>query len=149
MSPAGQRTILILNGPNLNLFGTREPAIYGTTSFAEIERMCRTKATELSLDCDWRQSNHEGVLIDWIQEVTNAANGIVINPGAYGHTSIALHDALKGAGMPIVEVHMSNIYKREEFRHRSLVSPVADGVICGLGPHGYVLAVEAVARLIG
>ncbi len=149
MSLSRQKTILVLNGPNLNLFGTREPEIYGTTSFAKIEAMCRARAEELGFLLDWRHSNHEGALIDWIQESNGTAQGIVINPAAYGHTSIALYDALKAVGLPLVEVHMSNIYKREEFRHRSFVSPVADGVICGLGPHGYVAAVEAVARLIG
>ena len=103
----------------------------------------------LVLPLDWRQSNHEGALIDWIQEMAGKVQGIVINPGALAHTSIALHDALKGTGLPVVEVHMSNIYKREEFRHRSYISPVVNGVICGLGPDGYVAAVEAVVKLIG
>ena len=149
MTPAAQKTILVLNGPNLNLFGTREPEIYGTTSFAEIEAMCRVKATALGLALDWRHSNHEGTLIDWIQQAVGQVAGIVINPAAYAHTSVALPDALKAAKLPVVEIHMSNIYKREEFRHHSYVSAVADGVICGLGPHGYVLAIEAVAKLIG
>ena len=143
------KTILALNGPNLNLFGTREPEIYGTISFAEIEAITRDKASALGFALDWRQSNHEGALIDWIQAAPPGAQGLVINPGALAHTSVALHDALKSIGMPVVEVHMSNIYKREEFRHRSFVSPVATGVICGLGPQGYVAAVEAVAKFIG
>ena len=142
------KTVLVLNGPNLNLFGTREPEIYGTTSFAEIEAMCRAKADELGVTLDWQQTNHEGVLIDAIQAAAKTAHGIVINPGALAHTSVALHDALKGHSLPVVEVHMSNIYKREEFRHRSYISPVVNGVICGLGPHGYVAAVEAVARAL-
>jgi 3-dehydroquinate dehydratase-2 len=143
------KTILVLNGPNLNLFGTREPEIYGTTSFAEIEALCRAKATALGFALDWRQTNHEGDLIDWIQAAAGTAQGIVINPGALSHTSVALHDAFKATDLPVVEVHMSNIYKREEFRHRSYVSPAVTGVICGLGPQGYVNAVEAVARSIG
>ncbi len=148
MSPGGRNTILIVNGPNLNLSGTREPEVYGATTLAEIEALCRARADGLGFALDFRQSNHEGVLIDWIQQAAGTAHAIVINPAAYGHTSIALHDALKAARLPVIEVHMSNIYKREEFRHHSFVSKVADGVICGLGPQGYVLAVEAAAQLI-
>ena len=145
------QTILVINGPNLNLFGTREPDIYGTTSYEQIGRDCEAKAESLGVRLDFRQSNHEGVLIDWIQEAgrVDGADAIVINAAAYTHTSIAIADALKAVRKPVVEVHMSNIYKRESFRHRSYVSPVATGIICGLGPLGYVLAVEAAARLLG
>jgi 3-dehydroquinate dehydratase-2 len=145
----GQKKILVLNGPNLNLLGMREPAVYGTVTLGDIEADCMAVAEELGLALDFRQTNHEGQLIDWIQDAIGEAHGIVINAAAYSHTSIAIHDALKAANLPVVEVHLSNIYKREEFRHRSLVSPVADGVICGLGSDGYGLAIQAMAKLIG
>jgi 3-dehydroquinate dehydratase-2 len=135
--------VLVLNGPNLNLLGRREPGIYGGKSLGEIEADCRAAGSRLGLAVECRQSNHEGVLVDWIQEAPAA--GVVLNPGAYGHTSIALHDAIRAAGVPVVEVHLSNIYQREAFRHHSMISPVAAGVICGLGPLGYVLALEALA----
>ena len=135
--------VLVLNGPNLNLLGKREPTIYGGKSLAEIEADCLAAGERLSLAVDFRQSNHEGVLVDWIQAAP--AGGVVLNPGAYGHTSIALHDAIRAAGVPVIEVHLSNIYQREPFRHHSTISPVAVGVICGLGPLGYLLALEALA----
>jgi 3-dehydroquinate dehydratase II len=141
---AGMATpVLVLNGPNLNLLGKREPAIYGGKSLAEIEVDCLAAGKRLGLAVDFRQSNHEGILVDWIQEAPAA--GVVLNPGAYGHTSIALHDAIRAAGVPVIEVHLSNIYQREPFRHHSTISPVAIGVICGLGPLGYLLALEALA----
>jgi 3-dehydroquinate dehydratase-2 len=140
------RTILILNGPNLNLLGRREPAIYGRQTLAEIEADCRQRAAALDLAIDFRQSNHEGELIDWIHEAQGKAVGIVINPGAFTHTSIAIHDALKAFAGPIIEVHLSNIHQREAFRHLSYVSLVARGVICGLGAQGYALAIEAMAH---
>jgi 3-dehydroquinate dehydratase-2 len=141
-------TVFILNGPNLNLLGTREPDVYGARTLKDIEADCRAAATRLGLAVEFRQSNHEGALVDWIQEAGRTAKGLVINPGAYTHTSVALHDAIKGARIPTVEVHLSNIFARETFRHHSYVSPVASGVICGLGPIGYVLALEALAKLV-
>jgi 3-dehydroquinate dehydratase-2 len=141
-------TVFILNGPNLNLLGTREPDVYGARTLKDIEADCRAAATRLGLGVEFRQSNHEGALVDWIQEAGRTAKGLVINPGAYTHTSVALHDAIKGARIPTVEVHLSNIFARETFRHHSYVSPVASGVICGLGPIGYVLALEALAKLV-
>jgi 3-dehydroquinate dehydratase-2 len=140
--------VFILNGPNLNLLGAREPGIYGSTTLGEIEAECRKAAAGHGLEVDFRQSNQEGELVDWIQEAAGRARGIVINPGAYSHTSIALHDALRGAAIPTIEVHLSNIFARERFRRHSYVSPVASGVICGLGPTGYVLALDALARLV-
>lgn len=137
------KPIFVLNGPNLNLLGTREPEIYGTTTLADIEAMCAERATALGLAIDFRQSNSEGELVTWIQEARNAASAIIINAAAYTHTSIALADALSAADLPTIEVHLSNIYKREAFRHISYISPVALGLICGLGATGYVLALEA------
>jgi 3-dehydroquinate dehydratase-2 len=144
-----QKKILVLIGPNLNLLGMREPEIYGTQTLGDIEAECMAAADQLGLGLEFRQSNHEGQLIDWIQDAIGTAHGIIINAAAYSHTSVAIHDALKMVSMPIIEVHQSNIYKRENFRHRSLVSPVADGVICGLGSDGYTLAIAAIAKLIG
>ena len=145
---AGQPTILILNGPNLNLLGVREPQTYGRETLADIEEGCLERAAQLGLIVEFRQSNHEGQLIDWIQEARETADGIILNAGALTHTSIAIHDALIAAELPVLEVHLSNIYRRESFRHHSYVSPVAKGVIAGLGPHGYELALEAMARLL-
>jgi 3-dehydroquinate dehydratase-2 len=141
-------TILVLNGPNLNLLGLREPEIYGHETLADIEEACLERAEELAVSVEFRQTNHEGQLVDWIHEARQSADGIVINAGAYSHTSIAILDALTAAGLPVVEVHMSNIYRRESFRHVSYVSRVAQGVICGLGGHGYELALTAMARLL-
>jgi 3-dehydroquinate dehydratase-2 len=140
--------VFVLNGPNLNMLGSREPGIYGGKSLEDIERDCRDEGTELGLSIDFRQTNQEGVLVDWIQEATRSAKGIVINPGAYTHTSVALHDAIRAAGLPVVEVHLSNIFAREPFRHHSYVSPVAAGIICGLGPDGYRLALRALKPLV-
>ncbi|MEU9703619.1 type II 3-dehydroquinate dehydratase [Streptomyces sp. NPDC047981] len=140
--------VLVLNGPNLNLLGLREPAIYGTDTLDTIERLCHATGDPLGLRVDFRQSNHEGVLIDAVQEARTAHRGIVINPAGYSHTSVALRDALAAVGLPVVEVHLSNIHKREEFRHHSYVSGVADTVICGAGAHGYALALTHLARLI-
>jgi 3-dehydroquinate dehydratase-2 len=140
--------ILVLNGPNLNMLGVREPAIYGRETLADVERICRSRAAALSLSADCRQSNHEGQLVDWIQQARETHAGIILNAGAYSHTSIALPDALASADLPVIEVHISNIYRRESFRHHSYVSAVARGVICGLGVHGYELALEAMARLL-
>ncbi len=140
--------VLILNGPNLNLLGKREPEIYGYETLKDVEDLCKKTALSQNVEIDFRQSNHEGTLIDWIQEARDTFDGIVINPAAYTHTSVAIHDALQAAETPVVEVHLSNIHKREEFRHTSYVSKSADGVICGLGTHGYQLGLEAVCRLI-
>jgi 3-dehydroquinate dehydratase II len=140
--------VFILNGPNLNMLGTREPGIYGGKSLAEIESDCEKAAENLGLAVDFRQTNQEGVLVDWIQEASRDAKAIVINPGAYTHTSVALQDAIRASGLPVIEVHLSNIFAREPFRHHSYVSPVAAGVICGLGPAGYVLALEALKPML-
>ena len=141
-------TILILNGPNLNLLGVREPQIYGADTLADIEEACLERAAALGLEIEFRQSNHEGQLVDWIQEARENAHGIVINPGGYTHTSVAILDALRAAEVPVIEVHISNIHRREPFRHRSYVSQAATGIIAGFGAHGYVLALEAMARLL-
>jgi 3-dehydroquinate dehydratase II len=141
-------TILILNGPNLNLLGLREPEIYGTDTLADIEESCLERAAELEIKVDFRQTNHEGELVAWIQEARDNAAGIVINAAALSHTSIAILDALKFAGLPVIEVHLTNIFRREPFRHVSYVSMAANGVICGLGPQGYVLALDALWRLL-
>ncbi len=142
------QTVFVLNGPNLNLLGLREPGVYGTTTLADIEASVRAAGEKVGLTVDFRQTNHEGVLVDWIHEAREKAAGIVINPGAYTHTSIALHDAIKAVGLPVIEVHISNIFARESFRHHSYVSPVATGILCGLGPDGYVSGVEALARIL-
>lgn len=136
-------SLLVLNGPNLNLLGTRQPEIYGSTTLADIEALCRAAGERLSLGIDFRQSNHEGVLIDWIHEARGTHAGIVINAGAYTHTSVALMDAIASVELPVAEVHLSNIHRREEFRHLSYISKVALGMICGFGAQGYVLAIEA------
>ena len=140
--------ILVLNGPNLNLLGVREPKTYGSETLADIEEACLERAAGLDLALDFRQSNHEGQLIDWIQEARESADGIIINAGAYTHTSIAILDALRACELPIIEVHLSNIFRREAFRHHSYVSLAARGGIFGLGPQGYELALEALASVI-
>lgn len=140
--------VLILDGPNLNLLGQREPAIYGRETLADVEAQARALSTELGLELTFKQSNAEHQLIDWIHAARDTAAGVIINPGAYTHTSIAIHDALKALDCPIVEVHISNIHKREDFRHHSYVSRVADGVIAGLGVHGYLLALRHIAHLL-
>lgn len=141
-------TILVLNGPNLNLLGVREPETYGRETLADIEEACLERAAALDLAVDFRQSNHEGQLIDWIQEARESADGIIINAGGYTHSSIAILDALRAAELPVVEVHLSNIFAREPYRHRSFISAVARGVICGFGAQSYVLALDAIAYLI-
>jgi 3-dehydroquinate dehydratase-2 len=140
--------IFVLNGPNLNLLGKREPEIYGTATLDDLKRSVEAKAKALGLSIDFRQSNHEGVLVDWIQEAREKASGLMINPGAYTHTSIAIHDSLKALACPTIEVHLSNIHAREAFRRHSYVSPAATGVICGLGAHGYLAALDALKGLL-
>ena len=142
-------TVFVLNGPNLNMLGRREPSIYGGQTLEEIGADCVAEGKRLGFSVEFRQTNHEGVLVDWIQEAATAAVGIVMNPGAYTHTSVAIHDAIRAAGRPVIEVHLSNIFTREPFRHHSYVSPVAAGVICGLGPKGYLLGLDALKTLIG
>lgn len=142
------KPILILNGPNLNLLGQRQPEIYGRETLADVETACRALAATLGVALDFRQSNHEGVLVDWIQEARAAHASIVINPGAYSHTSVAILDALNAFDGPVIEVHISNIHKREAFRHHSFVSARADGVIAGCGTEGYLLALRRLASLL-
>jgi 3-dehydroquinate dehydratase-2 len=139
-------SILILNGPNLNLLGIREPDIYGNETLGNIETRCRLRAKELGLEVDFRQSNSESELVDWIQQASGTHAGIAINAGAYTHTSVAILDALLAVELPIIEVHLSNIFQREEFRQHSYISKTAVGVICGFGGLGYLFAVEALAR---
>ena len=137
--------ILILNGPNLNLLGTREPATYGSETLSDVEAACERLGAELGFEVSTFQSNHEGALVDKIQEAGREGTGVVFNPGAYSHTSIALRDAISGSGALVVEVHISNIHARERFRHHSHITPVAKGMICGLGTEGYLLAIRALA----
>jgi 3-dehydroquinate dehydratase-2 len=139
----------VLNGPNLNLLGVREPEIYGRDTLADVEALCVRAAAEHGRTVDFRQSNHEGVLIDWIQQAREEHAGVVINPAGYSHTSVALHDALAALdGKPVLEVHISNIHRREAYRHHSFVSSVADGVIAGCGVQGYAFAVARVCALL-
>jgi 3-dehydroquinate dehydratase-2 len=142
------KPIYVLNGPNLNMLGLREPAVYGRESLADVEKRAQGRAKTLGLTIDFRQSNKEGELVDWIQEARDKAQGIIINAGAYSHTSIAILDALQAAELPAIEVHLSNIFRREPYRQHSYVSQAAKGVICGLGPKGYELALEAMADVL-
>jgi len=140
--------VAVLNGPNLNMLGSREPALYGAATLDDLEALCAETAQALDLAIDFRQTNHEGELITWVQECRDRVRGIIINPGGYSHTSIALMDALLAVELPIVEVHLTNIHAREEFRRHSFVSRVANGVICGLGIRGYGLALTAIAEML-
>ena len=140
------KRVLVLNGPNLNLLGTREPDIYGAHTLKDVEALCKQTGTELGITIDFRQSNHEGELVTWVQDARKTADAILINPAAYSHTSLAIHDALKAVGVPVAEVHLSNIHQREAFRHHSYVSAVAFGVICGFGITGYRMALIALAE---
>lgn len=142
------QAIYVLNGPNLNLLGVREPEVYGRTTLAEIGRAVAARARTHGLEVIFRQSNHEGELVDWIQEARTRSCGVILNAGAYTHTSVAIHDALRALDRPLIEVHLSNPYTREPFRHHSHVSAVATGVICGLKDTGYLLAVDALASLL-
>ena len=142
------RSVYVLNGPNLNLLGKREPHVYGHETLADVEAQCRTLATELNLSIEFRQSNAEFQIIDWIHEAREIAAAIVINPGAFTHTSIAIMDALNACKCPIFEVHISNVHRRESFRHHSYVSLTATGVMAGFGTHGYSLALRHVAQLL-
>ena len=144
------KTIYVLNGPNLNLLGTREPEKYGSATLVQVEALCRRTAKGLGLAVAFHQSNHEGEIIDWIQQArAKKAAGIVLNPAGYTTTSISIHDALLAVALPVVEVHITNIHARESFRHDSYVSKVAQGVICGFGIHGYALAITGLAAMIG
>lgn len=141
--------ILVLNGPNLNILGAREPDVYGHETMAEIEAACAKRASALGLTVEFRQSNSEGELVDWVQEARNGYAGLIVNAGAYTHTSVALLDALLACDVPVIEVHLSNIFQREDFRHHSYVSKAARGLICGFGGFGYEMALEAAARMLG
>ena len=142
------RLVYVLNGPNLNLLGKRQPQIYGHETLADVERDCRTLAKELNLELRFHQSNREYEIIDWIHEARETAGGLAINPAAFTHTSVAILDALNTCEFPIIEVHISNVHKREPFRHHSYISPIASGVIAGFGTQGYQLALRRLARLI-
>lgn len=143
------KTIFVLNGPNLNMLGKREPGIYGGKTLAAIADDCTAAGASLGIEVDFRQSNHEGDLVSWIQEAGEKAAGLILNAGAYTHTSIALHDAIRSiAPLPVIELHLSNIHARESFRHKSMIAPVATGMICGFGPLGYTLALQAIAARI-
>ena len=143
------KTVYVLNGPNLNLLGSREPEVYGRATLADVEKLCRATAKGHGLAIEFRQSNHEGELIDWIQEArAEKAAGLVINPAGYGHTSVAILDALAALEAPVIEVHVSNIHARELFRRRTYVSQIARAVLCGFGIHGYALAIDGLAAMI-
>jgi 3-dehydroquinate dehydratase-2 len=145
-NPMAMNPIYVLNGPNLNLLGQREPQLYGSATLRDIETCLRSRAAVLGLAIDFRQSNHEGELIDWVHEARQKASGIIVNAAGLTHTSVALLDALLAADVPIIEVHLTNIYRREAFRHHSYVSRAATGIICGLGAKGYELALDALAE---
>ena len=149
MATTPSKTIYVLNGPNLNLLGTREPEKYGHTTLADVEKLCREAAKRFDLGVEFRQSNHEGALVDWIQEAREKAVGIVLNPAGYTTTSVAILDAILAAGIPVIEIHITNIHAREAFRHTSLLAPVCVGQICGFGWRGYLLAVDALLGHLG
>jgi 3-dehydroquinate dehydratase-2 len=140
--------VLFLNGPNLNLLGRREPAVYGATTLAEIEALVRQQASALKVEVEFRQTNHEGQLVDWVQEAAGQYDGVVLNAGAYTHTSIALRDAIAAVGVPVVEVHLSNVHAREPFRHSSMIAGVCRGQVSGFGPASYLLGLLAIVSVI-
>jgi 3-dehydroquinate dehydratase-2 len=148
MSLPSAKPIFVLNGPNLNLLGVREPAVYGRETLDDIRSRCEARAAALGCTIEFRQSNHEGELIDWLHEARTAADAVVLNAAGYGHTSVALHDAIKAIGIPVIDCHLSNTAAREPFRHHSYVAMAAAGVVAGFGPVSYDLAIEAAARLI-
>jgi 3-dehydroquinate dehydratase-2 len=141
--------VYVLNGPNLNLIGSREPEVYGRQTLSDIEKTVTQRAKKLGLEVVFRQSNHEGELVDWVQEARTKSSGVIINAGAYSHTSIALLDAFRALDKPVVEVHLSNLNQRERYRHHSYISTIAKGVIMGFGAMGYVMALDAMATLVG
>ena len=146
------KTALVLNGPNLNLLGTREPAVYGSQTLADVQALCQQACDTNGFALDFRQSNHEGILVDWLHEAgrlhaSGELAGVVLNAGAYTHTSVALYDAIKGTGIPLIELHISNVHAREAFRHHSYISPAARAVIAGFGVQGYALAIAGLAGL--
>lgn len=141
-------SVLILNGPNLNLLGTRQPDVYGHTTLADIEQMCRDHGQSIEMEVSFEQSNHEGTLVDAIHAARGKHDGIVLNAGAYTHTSIALMDAIASVELPVIELHLSNVHAREDFRHRSFIAKVCTGIICGFGAHGYILAMDALKAKI-
>jgi 3-dehydroquinate dehydratase-2 len=147
-NPTSRRLVTVLNGPNLNMLGLRQPHIYGHATLDDVEQLCAETAESLGLAIDFRQSNSEGELVTWIQECRGKASGIVINPAAYTTTSVALLDAILASEVPVIEVHITNIHRREEFRQHSYISKVAVGVICGLGIRGYALALQAMAEIL-
>ena len=136
--------ILVINGPNLNMLGLRQPEVYGSESLSDVETRCLKKGQELGLEVSCKQSNIEGDIVTWIQEARESFDGIILNAGAYTHTSVAIHDAILSSETPVIEVHLSNIHAREEFRHHSFISPVAVGMICGFGSYGYDMALDAI-----
>lgn len=139
--------VFVLNGPNLNMLGKREPGIYGDITLDYIAQLCRDKGNALNLDIDFRQTNHEGTLVDWLHEANEGVSGVVLNAGAYTHTSVALHDAIRSILTPVIEIHISNVHAREEFRHKSMIASASKGVICGFGPNSYTLAIQALADI--
>jgi len=147
-SQAATPSIYVLNGPNLNLLGRREPEVYGTATLAEIAELVRARARSLGLTAEFRHSNHEGVIVDWLQEARENASGVILNAAGYSHTSIAILDACRMLDLPLVEVHLSNPFRRESYRRHSYISEAATGVICGLGARGYLLALDAMASLL-
>lgn len=140
------KPVFVLNGPNLNLLGTRSPEVYGTTTLADIEHQCAQRAQERGLEVEFRQTNHEGELVDWIQQARTESCAVVLNAAAYTHTSVAVHDALEVLEVPVVEVHLSNVHRREEFRHHSFVSSQAEVVLAGAGAYGYLMALDWIAQ---
>ena len=148
MTEISGKNILVLNGPNLNLLGTREPEIYGSDTLSDIENNLATHAEKLGYAIDFRQSNSEGELVDWIQAAPGTKSAIIINAGAYSHTSVAILDALLTVGLPVIEVHLSNLFKREKFRHHSYITPASKGLICGFGGTGYILALDALHSIL-